>query len=90
VPATTVGIGLAAAVGEERAQAVLVQHRAESVEELDLPGVGEIVDYDADRPRPPLAQAAGHRVGSVPELGHGLEHGLPLLIADPGRVLQDE
>ena len=42
------GVGLRASVGEQRAQAVLVQHGAQPVEERDVPGVGEIVDDDTD------------------------------------------
>ena len=45
---------------------------------------------DADRPGAPLGEAARHRVGPVPELGDGLEHGLPLLVAHVGRVLQHQ
>ena len=84
------GVGFGATVGEERAKPVFVQHRAQPVEEFDVPGVGQVVDDDADRPGAPLGEAARHRVGPVSELGDGLEHGLPLLVAHMRRVLQHQ
>ena len=84
------GVGLGTAVGEKRAEAVVVKDRAESVEQLDVPGVGQIVDHDADGPGAALGEAACDRVRSVPELGDGLEHGLPLLLAYSGGVLQHQ
>ena len=60
------GVGLSAPVGEQWAEAVLVQHRAQPVEEFDVPGVGQVVDDHADRSGAPLGEAARYRVGPIP------------------------
>ena len=78
------GIGFGPPVRQERAEPMLVQYRTQAVEELDVPGVGQVVDDHADGPGAPLGQAARHRVRAVPEFVDSLEHGPPLLLTDPG------
>jgi len=84
------GTAVEAGVGQEHAQAVVVEEGVHAVEQFDEPGVAQVVEEDADRAGALLAEAAGGGVGAVAELAHGPQHGFPLLRADLVRAPQHE
>ena len=67
-----------------------MQDGAQPVEELNVPGVGQVVDDDADGSGAPFGEAARDRVGSVAQFGDGVEHGLPFRLGDMRGILQDQ
>lgn len=71
-------------VGHQHPQTVRLQQRVQPVEHLDEPGVAHIVQQHADGVGTAGHQAAGGGVRPVPELLDGVQHGLPLGVADPG------
>ena len=77
------GVRFGVAVGEERAEPVPVQRGPQTVEKLDVPGVGQVVDDDTDGPGAALGEAARHRVRAVTQLGDGLQHRSALRLAHP-------
>jgi hypothetical protein len=75
------GTAVETGVGQEHAQAVVVEQGVQTVEQVHEPGVAQVVQQDPDRAGALLAEAAGGGVRTVAELAHGPQHGLPLLRA---------
>jgi hypothetical protein len=73
------GAAVEAGVGEDGAQTRGVQQGVEPVEQVDVPGVAQIVQQDTDRPGALLAEAARGGIRPVAQLAHGPQHGFPLL-----------
>jgi hypothetical protein len=78
------------AVGEQYVQTAVVQPRVQAVEQVDVPGVAQVVQQDADGAGAAFAEAAGGGVGPVAELLDGGEDGRPLLRSDAVRPPQDQ